>query len=69
MRSVARLLLGPEGDRLLDLLAPDSDERRMTARVREAGEWCQSTPGAGSLRVQRRGWHGQPIADMRRGHG
>lgn len=55
MKSIAQLLLGPDGDRLLDLLTPDGNERRMTARVREAGEWCQSTPGADSLRVQRRG--------------
>jgi hypothetical protein len=48
MRSFARLLFGPDGDKLLDLLEPESGERRMTARVREAGEWCQTTPGAGS---------------------
>lgn len=47
MRDIARLLFGPGEDRLPDLLAPDSGERRMTARVREAGEWCQTTPGAG----------------------
>jgi len=62
MRSVARLLFGPEGDRLLDLLAPTSEERRMAAQVRAAGEWCKSTPGAGSLRVQRRARRNTPSA-------
>lgn len=49
MRSVARLLFGPDGDRLLDMIAPDTrNERGMADRAREAGEWCQTTPGAGS---------------------
>ncbi len=47
MRSIARLLFGPEGDRIADLFAPgEHDEHGMAARVREAGEWCQTTPGA-----------------------
>jgi hypothetical protein len=50
MRSIARLLFGPDEARLLDVLGPESGERRMAARVEEAGEWCQSTPGAGSAR-------------------
>jgi hypothetical protein len=46
MRSIARLLFGPEGDRLIDLVAPgEHDEHGMAARVRQAGEWCQTTPG------------------------
>ena len=69
MTGIARLLFGPEGDGLLDPLAPDSGERRMAARVREAGEWCQSAPGAGSLRVQRRAWPGQGIIRARSGRG
>jgi len=69
MRSVARLLFGPEGDRLLDLLGPTSEERRMAAQVREAGEWCKSTPGAGSLRVKRRAGHGHAIGRPRPGRG
>jgi hypothetical protein len=48
MRSIARLLFGPEGGRLADLFAPDGhDEGGMAARARQAGEWCQTTPGAG----------------------
>jgi hypothetical protein len=60
MRSIARMLFGPDGDRLLDELTSESGERRMTARVSEAGDWCQSTPGtdsarwAGPLRAHRR---------------
>lgn len=47
MRSITRLLFGPEGDRIADLFAPgDHDEHGMAARAREAGEWCQTTPGA-----------------------
>lgn len=50
MRGIARLLFGPDGDRLFDVLEPESGERRMAARVRDAGQWCQTTPGAGSGR-------------------
>ena len=46
MRSIARLLFGPEGDRIADLFAPgEHDEHGMADRVRQAGEWCQTTPG------------------------
>jgi hypothetical protein len=45
MRSIARLLFGPEGDRIADLFAPGDHEREMADRVRQAGEWCQTTPG------------------------
>jgi hypothetical protein len=70
MPNIARLLFGPEGDKLLDLLTPDSRrERDLTDQVREAGEWCQSTPGSGSLGVERRGGHGQPVICPRRGRG
>lgn len=62
MIDVARLLFGPEGDRLLDPLAPADEERRMADRVREAGEWCQSTPGADSLQPRR------PAGRSRPGH-
>jgi len=55
MRGIARRLFGPDGDRLLDLLGPESGERRMAARVGEAGDWCQTTPGADSPR-----WAGPP---------
>lgn len=50
MRGIARRLFGPDGDRLLDLLGPESGDRRMAARVGEAGDWCQSTPSADSAR-------------------
>lgn len=47
MRDIARLLFGPEADRLLTLFEPDPrDESGLAARVRQAGEWCQTTPGA-----------------------
>jgi hypothetical protein len=68
MRNIARLLFGPEGDRLQDLLTPDSRrERALADRVREAGEWCQSTPGSGSLHVERRSGHGQAVIRPRAG--
>jgi len=70
MRNIARLLFGPDGDRLRDLLTPDSrQERDMADRVREAGEWCQSTPGSGALHVERRGGHGRAVIRPRRGRG
>jgi hypothetical protein len=53
MRNIARLLFGPDGDRLLDLVTQDGrGEDRLAARTREAGEWCQTTPGAGSLHAR-----------------
>jgi hypothetical protein len=60
MRSIAQLLFGPDGDRLLDELTSESGERRMTTRVSEAGDWCQTTPGADALR-----WVGPPSAHRR----
>jgi hypothetical protein len=60
MRGIARRLFGPDGDKLLDLLGPESGEGRMAARVGEAGEWCQSTPGADSAR-----WASTPRAHRR----
>jgi hypothetical protein len=60
MRGLARLLFGPDGDKLLDALGPESGERRMAARVEEAGEWCQSTPSADSIR-----WVAAPRARRR----
>jgi hypothetical protein len=60
MRSIARLLFGPDGDRLLDELASESGERRMTTRAREAAEWCGTTPGADPAR-----WIGIPHARRR----
>lgn len=47
MRDIARLLFGPEADRLPELFEPDPrDEGGLAARVREAGQWCQTTPSA-----------------------
>jgi hypothetical protein len=60
MRGIARLLFGPEGDKLLDVLGPESGERRMAAQAGEAGEWCQSTPSADSVR-----WAAAPRARRR----
>jgi hypothetical protein len=68
MRSIARLLFGPEGDRIADLLAPgEHDERGMADRVRQAGEWCQTTPGRTPIRS--RPLHGQPAFGPRRRRG
>jgi hypothetical protein len=53
MRNIARLLFGPEGDRLIDLVAQDDhDENGLAARTMEAGEWCKTTPGAGSIHAR-----------------
>jgi hypothetical protein len=53
MRNIARLLFGPDRDRLLDLIVQDGrDEDGLAARTTEAGEWCRTTPGAGSLRAR-----------------
>jgi hypothetical protein len=45
MRELAELLLGRALDP--DLFEPEDGHR---ARVRESGEWCQSTPGHESFR-------------------
>ena len=68
MRSIARLLFGPEGDRIADLYAPgEHDEHGMADRVRQAGEWCQTTPGRS--RIRSRPLHSQPAFGPRRGRG
>jgi hypothetical protein len=68
MRSIARLLFGPDGDRIADLFAPgEHDEHGMAERLRESGEWCQTTPG--SSRIHRRPLHSQPTFAPRRGRG
>ncbi len=53
MREIAKLLLGDEAARALDLLAGDDDrtgneqERVSPAeQVRRSGAWCGTTPGA-----------------------
>lgn len=67
MRSIARLLFGPEGDEIADLFAPgEDDEHGMAARVRESGEWCQTTPGASRPQSWIR--LGQPFPGARRRH-
>lgn len=61
MRSIARLLFGPEGDRIADLFAPgEHDEHGMAERVRESGEWCQTTPGASRAQSWTRSGHPFP---------
>jgi hypothetical protein len=68
MRSITRLLFGPEGDRIADLFAPgEHDEHSMAERVRQAGEWCQTTPGGS--RIHRRPLRSQPTLGPRRGRG
>ena len=68
MRSIARLLFGPDEDRLPDLFAPgDHDEHGMAARAREAREWCQTTPGWSGPRSRPR--PSQPTFGPRRGRG
>jgi hypothetical protein len=72
MRSIARLLFGPEGDRIADLFAPgEHDEHGMADRVRQAGEWCQTTPGRSRIhgRIDGRPLHSQPAFGPRRGRG
>ena len=65
MRSITRLLFGPEGDKIADLFAPgEHGEYGMAERVRQAGEWCQTTPGRS--RVHRRPLHSQPTLGPRR---
>jgi hypothetical protein len=39
----------------------------MAERVRQAGEWCQTTPGRS--RIHRRPLHSQPTLGPRRGRG
>jgi hypothetical protein len=68
MRSIARLLFGPEGDRIADLFAPgEHDEHGMAERVRESGEWCRTTPGRS--RIRSRPLPSQPTFAPRRGCG
>ena len=68
MRSITRLLFGPEGDRIAGLFAPgEHDEHGMAERVRQAGEWCQTTPGRS--RIHRRPLRSQPALGPRRGRG
>lgn len=67
MRSIARLLFGPDGDKLLDLLAPGDHERDMADRARQSGEWCQTTPG--TSRTQSRPRPSQPTVAPRRNRG
>ena len=78
MRSIARLLFGPEGDRIADLFAPGEhdehgmdehgmDEHGMAERVRQAGEWCQTTPGRS--RIYDRPLRSQPTLDLLRARG
>jgi hypothetical protein len=49
MRELAKLLLGDEAARALDLLAgkdgPRVDETAADGRVRRSGAWCGTTPG------------------------
>ena len=68
MRSIARLLSGPNGDRIADLFAPgEHDEHGMAERVRESGEWCQTTTGGS--RIRNRPLRSQPAFAPRRGRG
>jgi hypothetical protein len=68
MRSIARLLFGPEGDRIADLYAPgEHDEHGMADRIRQAGEWCQTTPGRS--RIHSRPLQSRPTFRPRRGRG
>ena len=71
MRGIARLLFGPEGDRIADLFTPgdhgDHGEHGMAARAREAREWCQTTPGWSGPRSRPR--PSQPAFGPRRGRG
>ncbi len=47
MRSIAQRLLGPDAGRLLDLiLGKTPEERGAVDRVRDAAEWCGTTPGS-----------------------
>jgi hypothetical protein len=46
MGTIASLLFGRDGGRLLDLITGESDrEQEMADRVVRSGEWCGSTPG------------------------
>jgi hypothetical protein len=68
MRSITRLLFGPDGDRIADLFAPgEHDEHSMAERVRQSGEWCQTTPGRS--RIRRRPPRSQPAFGPRRWRG
>ena len=68
MRSIARLLFGPDGDTIAELFAPgEHDEHGMAERLRESGEWCQTTPGRSRIRSRPR--PSQPTFAPRRGRG
>jgi hypothetical protein len=68
MRSITRLLFGPDGDKIADLFAPgDHDEHGMAERVRESGEWCQTT--LGGSRIRSRPLPSLPTVGPRRGRG
>jgi hypothetical protein len=50
VHSIAKLLLGDEAARALDLLSGDdradrADETAAADRVRRSGAWCGTTPG------------------------
>lgn len=47
MRDMAAVLFGREASRLFDPFEPEDG---LEDRVRESGEWCQSTPGRGAIR-------------------
>ncbi len=47
MRDIAALLFGREVSRLFDPFEPEDG---LEDRVRESGEWCQTTPGRGTIR-------------------
>jgi hypothetical protein len=46
---IARLLLGDDAARVLDLFGPGDEEAGLAERARRSGEWCGSTPGRGSV--------------------
>ena len=47
MRSITERLFGRDAGRLLDLILGESpEERRAADQVRDAGEWCGTTPGS-----------------------
>lgn len=69
MRDIARLLFGDDADGLLNLFGRDDAEAAgMADRVRQAEEWCGSTPGGDSAPDAVRGVirpHGFPRRPIR----